>query len=542
MFLKNFKKSLFRKNRSVLRQLIRRNAEFMLPDDGGEVANINRVICSTPLSIKSASFGQYIMGLSTDVKVDEELMVRQLMVLRCAGRKLNYRIFSALVSECQWFVGALPRDWVNVLESKGVRVNKFFCSVKFIGFVLLMYFYGAYRFLLAVCEESRSVLVDEKITKPYIYLSSLRRRNVEVDKKNNTRNIITWFCKKSPCKSYINHIFHDCGDCKATFDVYNVDIKYRSTPFPRLGTWSKFWQFILWGLISFSLALIYALFGRWHYAAMLYQAVDAYRMKVANCNELAKFYFFHNSGWFFRPIWSYQASAMGSKCVLYFYSTNNDTAKTNKGYLPTPPGYALMNWDRYYAWNDEQRALIERSCSPVTGAVEVTGPIWFEDNGEIDPSLVSHAIVIFDIVPIRPSEYVKLGLDNNYLTFKTVSKFIQDIIVVATELGIDVVWKTKRKLNSTADPRYHQIKQKFDSYKNCNLADPEVSAFRLIDKAFASISLPFTSTAHIGTERGKPAIFYDPLSIIDKHDRLAAGVEVIRGIEDLRFWMKNLCK
>ena len=52
--------------------------------------------------------------------------------------------------------------------------------------------------------------------------------------------------------------------------------------------------------------------------------------------------------------------------------------------------------------------------------------------------------------------------------------------------------------------------------------------------------MPFTSTALIAKEMGKPSCYYDPHGMIQKDDRAASGIEVITGKSELEIWLANL--
>ncbi len=52
--------------------------------------------------------------------------------------------------------------------------------------------------------------------------------------------------------------------------------------------------------------------------------------------------------------------------------------------------------------------------------------------------------------------------------------------------------------------------------------------------------MPFTSTAHIARELGKPACFYDPTGMIQRNDRAAHGIPIIIGRAELQAWLASL--
>ena len=74
------------------------------------------------------------------------------------------------------------------------------------------------------------------------------------------------------------------------------------------------------------------------------------------------------------------------------------------------------------------------------------------------------------------------------------------------------------------------------------IIEPCISAIRIINKCQAVISLPFTSTAILGTKSGKPSIYYDPTSTIFKDDKAAHGIKVISGKNELQQWVNQTIK
>ena len=52
--------------------------------------------------------------------------------------------------------------------------------------------------------------------------------------------------------------------------------------------------------------------------------------------------------------------------------------------------------------------------------------------------------------------------------------------------------------------------------------------------------MPFTSTAQIARELGKPACFYDPTGMIQRDDQAAHGIPIIIGRVELQAWLALL--
>jgi polysaccharide biosynthesis PFTS motif protein len=49
--------------------------------------------------------------------------------------------------------------------------------------------------------------------------------------------------------------------------------------------------------------------------------------------------------------------------------------------------------------------------------------------------------------------------------------------------------------------------------------------------------MPFTSTALLGREMGKPSIYYDPHGLVQKDDRAAHGIPIVTGPDELHAWI-----
>ena len=71
---------------------------------------------------------------------------------------------------------------------------------------------------------------------------------------------------------------------------------------------------------------------------------------------------------------------------------------------------------------------------------------------------------------------------------------------------------------------------------NFNLVPPNIDATSIIEMSSAVISMPFTSTAIIARELGKPTIYYDPFGQVQKDDPAAHGIQIVSGKSELKAW------
>ena len=247
-------------------------------------------------------------------------------------------------------------------------------------------------------------------------------------------------------------------------------------------------------------------------------------------------YLFHNSNPR-KPLWLYEAEANGAKSTFYFYSTNCDSFKTKKGYQTTPAYYRNMNWSRHLVWDQEQADFVRR-CVGNQAKTETVGPVCFGDSATILPDITCRTVAVFDIQPRRKSVYEVLGVALEYYTPAIGIKFLNDIHEVVVQHNWIMAWKGKRKLPQT---QTSQIAKSYDSAcerlaasPNMLVIDPDTAAIRLIERCALVLSLPFTSTALVARNLGKPSYYYDPTGIIQKDDRAAHGIPVISEVDELR--------
>ena len=105
-----------------------------------------------------------------------------------------------------------------------------------------------------------------------------------------------------------------------------------------------------------------------------------------------------------------------------------------------------------------------------------------------------------------------------------------------------MVHKRKRNIGKIIHPKYENLVKILEKTDNVFPLEPDISAIRVIEGCLAVISMPFTSTALLGRELGKPSIYYDSYGIAQKDDRAAHGIQVLSGKDELRNWLVGLFK
>jgi len=308
-------------------------------------------------------------------------------------------------------------------------------------------------------------------------------------------------------------------------------------PLPPLARFETLWRFIVWAIGSTLISTWDFLRGRWWHALLLNQAAFAAQVRIQDSERLAEEYLFHLSGWIYRPLWTYDAERQGKRITFYFYAANCEGFKRTEGYPPIDYGWQAMNWPHYLVWDESQADFVRRAVGE-TANISIVRPIWFTTSPKEIPAFRGQGVAVFDVTPFRSSFYQTLGLDFEFYVPETCIAFHHDIRQVAKDAGYMILWKRKRKIGSTAHPRYRFFAERFSRSGNVIVVDPDVSAHRVIEVSTLVISMPFTSTALVARELGKPSCYYDPIGLVQKDDRSANGIEIVRGQDELASWFK----
>jgi polysaccharide biosynthesis PFTS motif protein len=204
--------------------------------------------------------------------------------------------------------------------------------------------------------------------------------------------------------------------------IGDVDLVFQQDILPSLSGLKVIFSYAFWGIIVSFMAFLDYFRGRWWHALILNQAAMSKQVRCLQPEFLADEYLFHNSGWIYRPLWTYDAEEAGSVITFYFYSTNCESFKTFKGYKPIPYGWKAMNWSRYLVWDDYQADFVRRSIGDAANII-IVGSIWFSGRSAKMQKNQDLNIAIFDVTPQRHSRFSILGLSDEFYTPLIANKF-----------------------------------------------------------------------------------------------------------------------
>lgn len=487
------------------------------------------------LSVSNAS--SVVFGAATPVA---ELVIRQYVLVRVVSwTKLNESVLYALGRGNAPVVHPLPREWRGVLASQGLRVAPLRSALLWYCYVGRLFANGLYTFLKSLLSDAGTLRDKRDPIGIHAHFEGLSEANLpQPAPDRRSHDIVTWYHGWRNRIEPLEAITHGVGSTNPT-KVADVSVTAVSSPVPRLRTSGSLVRFTGWGLLSFLLAAADLLRLRWWHALLLHEGVLAARVRLGSPSDLAREFLFHNSSWIYRPLWTYEAEKAGSRITFYFYSTNNETFKRPGGYPLQTHMWHVMSWPRYLVWDEFQAAFVRRAVGSLP-YVEIVGPIWFTSSARELPEIPGRTIAVFDVTPMRKSYYQTLGVDVEYYVPQVSAAFLTDIQQAAEAAGLSVHWKRKRNIGPLADRQYRLCAERLERCSNMISIDPDISAVRVIERATVVISMPFTSTALLAREMGKPSCYYDPAGVIERTDRAAHGIPVVSGIQELAVWLEEM--
>jgi polysaccharide biosynthesis PFTS motif protein len=496
---------------------------------------INEALTERKLKLRKGFFPYFIMGQAESYT---EIALRQYLLVRIGGMKLNKIILFSMGKARKTIIHPLPKEWRVVLSEYGFDVAHRRSSFLWQIYIFLALFYGVFQIFNEIVLLCKS-LPANKIKYNYAYFVNLNSTNIpKSNKANKSYNIISWYLQWYDRSKDIKAIHHSVANI-ALKSVKNIPLIYQSKIHPPITGFLPFIKFMIWCLGAFFITFINLLFGRWWYAFLFNQMVLSAKVRFIPKKFLAKEYYFHQSSWIYRPLWTYDAEKSGSEIILYFYSTNIQRFKFKKSNPSIVYGYKAMSWESYLVWDKFQANYIKK-CVGLKPIIKIVGPIWFQDESFIIPKYRSRGIAVFDVAPHRISSHITLGSLCEYYNATVVNTFLKQVSDALLEKNFIMYWKRKRDLSKLIEhPRYRKMSEHLKKCKHVRVVNSMTNVKHIIDSSIAVITMPYSSTALIAKECGKPTIFFDPTGTIDKKDESRHGIPLLSNIDELKDWISK---
>lgn len=510
---------------------------YRMLKDTGKLKVIEDVltdIAITEIPQKRFPFHTWFFGASAD---HLNIAIRQYLYIRIiTGRfpKAFYRCFSVPYLKLAF---PLPKPWQAMISDKYMPVAHFRSTLLWYSFLFLIWGYGVLQCALTIwrilTERSHSM------TGSHIHLCHITAHQFPKHIPNGqSYDFISWLIKNEDEKAFefITHQAADytedhAGPLKCFYQPKAISIP--EGVIPRI-------QFTVWLIFAILYSFIALLCGRWASVLFLSEAVQARAARGCQRTQIAETYFLNNSALTFRPLWTYEIVKLGARLEMYFYSTNCEPFKRPWGY-PIRPEHHLLNWPSYMVWDEYQAQFIKDLVGEAPN-IKICGPVWFGEDAATLPKFNTPTVAVFDVPPVRASFFFTIGLEFEYYHPSTVTKFVSDCEFISQEIDMPFLWKQKRDRGKFNHPTYSNITYTTNQLKNMIMIEPKISAHRVIAEASVVVSAPFTSTAYIAREMGRPSCYYDARGELFPDDKGAHGIPIIQNRDALLSWVQNALK
>ncbi|PPR41505.1 MAG: hypothetical protein CFH22_00537 [Alphaproteobacteria bacterium MarineAlpha5_Bin12] len=455
--------------------------------------------------------------------------------------------YPALNNEILYFFGKnkskiiypLPRIYRNFLKDYGIKFNDFFSDIYWYLFITFFYFIGLVVGLKNIFFSIFFCFIKPNLNskKNYVYFNSLTLNCLPKDNRLNP-NIINWYIDDN-IKTQNNYICHNLKYSKNIYLENNI-ISYKKK-IQYLNEFKGLIKFSFWFLKASFICLIDIFSGKWWHPLLFYESVNASMIRFQNSSNIPSKYFFNNSNFTYRPMWTYEAEKK-SKIIMAFYSTNLRELKLKNIENPLPHYYIKEStWPYLYVWDLYDKKYFEKNIDLKTN-IEIKGYIPFENGKKFDKEKSLKNLSVFDVQPTRDIFYKTIPEKyHDYYKFDNIINFLK-VILSLTKFDIKIYIKRKRNIGSLAHPYYRNFIKIMEKNNQIEFVDSEVSAYDMIKKSRAVISIPFTSTAHIANKLNIPSIYFDPSGLIYDNDEALHNIKLINNLKSLEDWIKETFK
>ena len=498
------------------------------------ILKIRKLISKTELKInKNFNKSLFVFGSSAS-NINHSL--HQFLLTRLVDAGFNRKILSCIYSGKK-IIYPLPKEWRSILIEHNLMTDSILNKIYWNLYVLMLFCYGIVNSLKRFFWLFTCFFYKRKVNfKNAIYFDKLQLKNLPVYDESG---IINWYHKKFG-KFETNEFYIHNVKTKKNLVLSNTPVKYLKYPFQlRFGV-TKIFRYILWFLSSFVYSLIKFFKGDYYYFVLYNEASLSY-LYALNNNTFKKI-LFHQTGYLFKPLWTYEAEKKGSEVILYFYATNIESIKFKDKDFVQDNFWEHANWKKYYVWESSHLKFLKKNIK-FDAEFEICGPVEFNANLNSFTKFQFPYVSVFDVQPHRKLFYYSFGMTNEYYIADVAINFLNDIYEISVKHNIQIIHKRKRRseIHNFSNIKYINYLNRLSVKKNFNSVDPDIPANKIIDNSTLVISMPFTSTSIYAKSINKPTIFYDPTSMIDKTFHKFENIELISGIEELDEWFeKNL--
>lgn len=457
-----------------------------------------------------------------------ELSIRQFLVWRLTGSFNSNRIIIKNLSSTKKFTLPFPKDWRKILEDDGLHLKSFESELLFRMFLFKMILKGTVEVLSESCKNGY-----KKINRPSSCLYGINKHCLPKSKIGKNYDFISWLDKENKISNW--SYYHNIKNHSSP----DERVIYLNSNYPRYKSTLSRLHFIIWGIFSTVAVMAMLIIGYWKTPALYFELVKRKRYEVSDEKIYFDEYIFTVSTPIYRPIWTEIIEKKNKRLRYINYSTGYPHFKTKNGYTPDEIEYNLMSWPEFQNSPGKFNEYAKKVC-PKTIKTISTSPVWWSDSDYRIPIWNFKTIAVYDVPPLSEKYLPDLVPYPFYRNYENGVQFLLDILEVAEKFGFKIAYKSKRELSNIHDKKFINFLNNFNKNSNVINIPSEVSPFRLSIHTDASISMPFTTTAHIAKYINKPSVYYDPSNTLYQDDRAAESILLISNKENLNNWIASI--
>jgi polysaccharide biosynthesis PFTS motif protein len=476
------------------------------------------------------------------LKISEDTVARFIhqKSIRYLGEQRLHNSILAHIGAKRPFLYPIPPWWIEKIEELEIKVDLKISKILWRAFCLYFFLNSTVNMVTRWLKHTLSNRKRVHWTEAnYDYFFNLRKNNVGASTNDKVRyNILYWYSNwtKNSTKSAPDHrpniVYYECKETCQDFTYNNIQYRQAPRKFPAIISFPHKVTFVLWLIIFWLKNLCFTLTSRFQEAFIFEDIVDTKYLTLLDKNQLARNYFFHNETYMHRPLWSYVAEQLGSTCWLYFYSTNNfhiDQEKVEK----YQRHLSLMTWSNVITWNKDHGKILASASNKIQ-RINISPCIWFDDS---TPTLQNQTvedfdILIFDVVPRRPSSYIRMRSNSDIYHERNVIAYLDSIEEILIKNELIGALKHKRQLNNHSSKKYGLFCESAFRRGTIRKLDPTWAAAHYIQKSRFVVCYPLTTAASIAKYYNVPTAYYDPTGLLDIGKGFA-GIDVIKSSDEL---------
>lgn len=432
----------------------------------------------------------------------------------------------------------LPKIAQSVAESRGLKVNNFFCSFLWFCAVVFFYLRGVVALFRYNYVYLSSLFVSKKTSDQKLVMYNVNATCLSDQFEPHKKNLASW------CFEHFNlptdsPIYHDAVSQENVGRLINLRSKLGLSLgfYPRNSVRLIIFNAKVFAMLVSSLFSVLSKSGL--KSMLIASKVDCMAFQASSITSDTVFCF-NLSNYIFRPLWVDLAEERGCEVAFCLYSTNIEVIplqSTNE----LISGWQFVSWKTIYVWDAYQADFLRRNIPFEDLVVIVVGPIPLSDScGFVEiKSDKRLTCAVFDIQPHRLSRYAVIGYPNAYYDGKSALAFLSDLDEATARFNINRVIKRKRDAGSLVRKSYVRFVNGLID-KGWQEYPTDSSPTHLLTQVDFVVAMPFTSVALEAEFMGIPVVYYDPGGHIYNPDKVSHGVPVFDSQHSLRTWIATI--